>query len=51
MTIEFHSLELTADSATNVITVRVTGKLTKEVYAEFRFIRLMRIQFDGWPGF
>lgn len=35
MTIEFHSIDLAADSLTNVMTVRVTGKLTKQDYAAF----------------
>lgn len=35
MALEFHSVELTADSATNVLKVRVSGKLTKEDYELF----------------
>ncbi len=35
MAIKFHEVELQADSATNVVRVHVTGKLTKEDYELF----------------
>ncbi|QDT88764.1 MULTISPECIES: SpoIIAA family protein [Gimesia] len=35
MTIKFHEIDLQADSATNVVRVHVSGKLTKEDYELF----------------
>lgn len=63
MTIEFHSVELSEETACKAVTMRVTGKLTKEDYELFipeleRLIKergKIRILFDmhdfhGWDA-